>query len=104
MTLAEKKFVSHYGLLGLMTTITSMPAFMDYEVVHFIKNRFIKAETMDTLEYIAIGINMGGQKEVLGMWVGENESAKTGDKSTHSLKYSLPIDYRSSIKKPPNQG
>ena len=26
--------------------------------------------------YIAIGINMGGIKEVLGMWVGENESAK----------------------------
>ena len=47
------EFVSHYGLLGLLTTITSTPAFMDYEVVHFIKNRFIKAETMDTLEYIA---------------------------------------------------
>ena len=26
--------------------------------------------------YIAIGINMNGMKEVLGMWVGENESAK----------------------------
>ena len=26
--------------------------------------------------YIAIGINMNGLKEVLGMWVGENESAK----------------------------
>ena len=26
--------------------------------------------------YIAIGINMDGMKEVLGMWVGENESAK----------------------------
>lgn len=26
--------------------------------------------------YIAIGINMEGMKEVLGMWVGENESAK----------------------------
>lgn len=47
------EFVTHYGLLGLMTTITSTPAFMDYEVVHFIKNRFINAETMDTLEYIA---------------------------------------------------
>ena len=50
---AVMEFVSHYGLLGLMTTITSTPAFMDYEVVHFIKNRFVKAETMDTLEYIA---------------------------------------------------
>lgn len=26
--------------------------------------------------YIAIGINLDGQKNVLGMWVGENESAK----------------------------
>ena len=26
--------------------------------------------------YIAIEINMGSMKEVLGMWVGENESAK----------------------------
>jgi putative transposase len=26
--------------------------------------------------YIAIGINMDGMKEVLGMWAGENESAK----------------------------
>ena len=26
--------------------------------------------------YIAIGINMDGLKEVLGMWAGENESAK----------------------------
>lgn len=26
--------------------------------------------------YIAIGVNMNGLKEVLGMWVGENESAK----------------------------
>lgn len=26
--------------------------------------------------YIALGINMDGQKEVLGMWVGENEGAK----------------------------
>ena len=50
---AVMEFISQYGLLGLMTTITSTPAFMDYEVVHFIKNRFIKAETMDTIEYIS---------------------------------------------------
>ena len=46
-------FVSRYGLLGLMTTITTTPSFMDYEIVHFIKNRYIKAETMDTIEYIS---------------------------------------------------
>ena len=26
--------------------------------------------------YIAIGVNLDGRKDVLGMWVGENESAK----------------------------
>ena len=26
--------------------------------------------------YIAIGIDLDGRKDVLGMWVGENESAK----------------------------
>ena len=26
--------------------------------------------------YIAIGVNMDGRKDVLGIWVGENESAK----------------------------
>ena len=26
--------------------------------------------------YIALGINLDGKKDVLGMWVGENESAK----------------------------
>ena len=46
-------FVSRYGLLGLMTTITATPSFMDYNVVHFVKNRFIKAETMDTIEYVS---------------------------------------------------
>ena len=45
-------FISRYGLLGLMTTITTTPSFMDYEIVHFIKNRFIQSETMDTIEYI----------------------------------------------------
>ena len=28
--------------------------------------------------YIAIGVNLDGRKDVLGMWVGENESAKFG--------------------------
>ena len=45
-------FISRYGLLGLMTTITATPSFMDYEIVHLVKNRFIKAEIMDTMEYI----------------------------------------------------
>ena len=36
--------------------------------------------------YIAIGINMDGIKEVLGMWVGENESAKFWLSVMNSLK------------------
>ena len=26
--------------------------------------------------YIAIGVNLDGRKDVLGMWIGENESVK----------------------------
>ena len=36
--------------------------------------------------YIAIGINMEGTKEVLGMWIGENESAKFWLSILNSLK------------------
>ncbi len=36
--------------------------------------------------YIAIGINMEGTREVLGMWVGENESAKFWLSVLNSLK------------------
>ena len=35
-----------------------------------------EVQIMKKAVYIAIGINMSGIKEVLGMWVGENESAK----------------------------
>ena len=35
-----------------------------------------EGQIMKKAVYIAIGINMSGIKEVLGMWVGENESAK----------------------------
>jgi len=47
-------------------------AFMD--AIHFhirSEGRIIKKAV-----YIAIGINMDGFKDVLGMWIGENESAK----------------------------
>lgn len=36
--------------------------------------------------YIAIGINLEGQKDVLGMWVGENESAKFWANVLNNLK------------------
>lgn len=46
--------------------------FMD--AIHFhVRN---EGQIVKKAVYIAIGINMDGIKEVLGMWVGENESAK----------------------------
>lgn len=36
--------------------------------------------------YIAIGVNLGGKKDVLGMWVGENESAKFWATVLNNLK------------------
>ena len=36
--------------------------------------------------YIAIGINLDGKKDVLGMWVGENESAKYWANILNSLR------------------
>lgn len=36
--------------------------------------------------YIAIGVNMDGRKDVLGMWVGENESAKFWVGALNSLR------------------
>ena len=47
--------------------------------------------------YIAIGIDLDGHKDVLGMWVGENESAKFWATVLNSLKigasriFSLPV-------------
>ena len=37
-------FVTHYGLLGLMTALPNTPSFMDYESVYLPKNHFIKEE------------------------------------------------------------
>ena len=35
-----------------------------------------KGQIVKKAVYIAIGIDLDGRKDVLGMWVGENESAK----------------------------
>lgn len=32
--------------------------------------------TVKKAVYVAIGVRLNGQKEVLGMWIGGNESAK----------------------------
>lgn len=45
------QFAENYGLLGLMTALPTTASFMDYEAVYLPKNRFLKAETMQTEEY-----------------------------------------------------
>ena len=39
---------------GLMTALPTTPKFMDYEAVYLPNNPFIKAESMDTMEYLAL--------------------------------------------------
>ena len=57
---AIRDFALKYGLLGLMTALPTTPTFMDYEAVYLPKNHFIKAETMNTLEYVALFFPFGG--------------------------------------------
>jgi len=49
---AVMEFISHYGLLGLMTAIPTTPTFMDYDSVYLLKNQFIRDEVMDTEKYL----------------------------------------------------
>ena len=51
---AVMDFVSRYGLLGLMTALPTTPSFMEYDAVYLPKNRFIKAESMATEEYLSL--------------------------------------------------
>ena len=57
---AIRDFALKYGLLGLMTALPTTPTFMNYEAVYLPKNHFIKAETMNTLEYVALFFPFGG--------------------------------------------
>ena len=45
-----------------------------------------EGQIMKKAVYIAIGVNLDGRKDVLGMWVGENESAKFWATVLNSLK------------------
>lgn len=51
---AIQQFAVKYGLFGLMTALPTTPNFMDYEAVYLPKNHFIKAESMDTMEYLKL--------------------------------------------------
>lgn len=47
-------FAEKYGLMGLMTALPTTPSFMDYEAVYLPKNHFIRAETMQTDDYLRL--------------------------------------------------
>ena len=47
-------FVSRFGLLGLMTALPTTPDFMEYEYVYLPRNLFIKAESMETDDYLRL--------------------------------------------------
>lgn len=49
---AIRIFACKYGLLGLMTALPTTVHFFDYEQVYLLKNQFIRAERMETIEYI----------------------------------------------------
>lgn len=47
-------FASNYGLLGLMTGLTTTPEFLDYEYVYFHHNRVLNEESMAKEDYLRI--------------------------------------------------
>lgn len=51
---AIHQFALRYGLMGLMTALPTTADFMDYEAVYLPKNHFIKEETMQTMDYLAL--------------------------------------------------
>ena len=47
-------FASRFGPLGLMTALPTTPDFMEYEYVYLPRNPFIKAESMETDDYLRL--------------------------------------------------
>lgn len=72
-------FAAKYGLFGLMTALPTTPSFMEYEAVYLPKNHFIKEETMQTEDYLALFFPFD-QLDVIkngieSMWNIENDRA-----------------------------
>ena len=51
---AIHRFVSSYGLLGMMTALPTTSKFVEYEKVYLLKNQFIREESMETLDYMKL--------------------------------------------------
>ena len=49
---AMREFACKYGLLGIMTALPTTAKFIDYEKVYLPYNQLIRAETLDTEEYL----------------------------------------------------
>lgn len=47
-------YVSKYGLFGFMTALPTTASFTEYEHVYLPKNEFIKAEVMNTEDYLSL--------------------------------------------------
>lgn len=76
---AIMQFAMRYGLLGLMTALPTTAGFMEYEAVYLPKNRFIKAETMRTEEYLSLFFPFAKpevvKKEIESRWSVSNDRA-----------------------------
>ena len=81
------EFVTKYGLLGLMTALPTTPSFMDYEAVYLPKNHFIKAETMETEDYLALFYPFE-QLDVVKRGV-ESDWTVSGDRTMIALDHDL---------------
>ena len=64
--------------------ILSMYAVVFLDAIHYHVRS--EGQIVKKAVYIAIGVNLDGRKDVLGMWVGENESAKFWATVLNSLK------------------
>ena len=64
--------------------LESIYAVMFLDAIHFHVRS--EGQIVKKAVYIAIGINLDGRKDVLGMWVGENESAKYWANVLNSLR------------------
>lgn len=64
--------------------LESLYAVVFLDAIHY--HVRIEGQIVKKAVYIAIGINLDGQKDVLGMWVGENESAKYWANILNSLR------------------
>ena len=51
---AIQEFACKYGLLGIMTALPTTAKFIEYEKVYFPYNQLIRAESMDTEEYLGL--------------------------------------------------